>query len=62
MRVGTERRGVGFILQLFPLFAMVGISFACGYGIREWIARRQRAAARQKFYDEHPDLRQLRGL
>lgn len=35
---------------------------ACGYGVREYIARRRNAAARKKFYDEHPDLRHLRGL
>ena len=26
------------------------IGFACGYGVREWISRRRRAAAREKFY------------
>jgi hypothetical protein len=47
---------------LLPLLTIVFVSFACGYGVRELIARRRRAAARKKFYDEHPDLRQLRGL
>jgi hypothetical protein len=33
-------RGVvlGFILELLPLSAVVVISFACGYGIRERIS------------------------
>jgi hypothetical protein len=33
------------ILVLLPLV----ISFACGYGLRAWISRRRRAAAREKF-------------
>jgi hypothetical protein len=41
---------------------LVAAAFGCGYGAREYIARRRNAAARKKFYDEHPDLRQLRGL
>ena len=39
------------ILVLLPLV----ISFACGYGLREWISRRRRAAAREKF---HAQLRE----
>ena len=46
---------------LLLLLIIVFVSFACGYGVREFIARRRRAAARKKFYDEHPDLRQLSG-
>jgi hypothetical protein len=38
------------------------VGFACGYAVRELVARRRKAAARKKFYDERPDLRQLRGL
>jgi hypothetical protein len=38
------------------------VAFGCGYGVREYIARRRNAVARKKFYDEHADLRQLRGL
>ena len=53
---------MGFILELLPIFALVIISFACGYGIREWTARRRRAAAREKFHQENPEWRQLRGL
>jgi hypothetical protein len=41
---------------LLPLLATVFISFACGYAVRELIARRRRAAARKKFYQEHPEL------
>ena len=33
---------MGFILQLLPLFAVVVISFACGYGVRELMSRRRR--------------------
>jgi hypothetical protein len=47
-------------LSFVLLFFIVG--FACGYGVRELIARRRKAAAREKFYKEHPELRQLRGL
>jgi hypothetical protein len=53
---------VGVIFDLLPLFATAVISFACGYGIREWMARRRRATAREKFYRDHPDLRRLRGI
>jgi hypothetical protein len=52
---------MGFILQLLPLFVVVVISFACGYGVRGWIARRRRAAAREKFHQENPEWRQLKG-
>ena len=50
------------IVQIAPLSILFAVAFVCGYGNREYIARRKRAAARKKFYDEHPDLRQLRGL
>jgi hypothetical protein len=46
---------MGFILQLFPIIAVVTISFGFGYGVREWIARRRRAAAREKFHRENPE-------
>ena len=52
---------MGFILELLPIFAVAAIGFACGYGIREWMARRRRAAAREKFHQEHPELRRLYG-
>ncbi|HZE54730.1 MAG TPA: hypothetical protein VE111_15885 [Bradyrhizobium sp.] len=41
------------ILVLLPLV----ISFACGYGLRAWMSRRRRAAAREKF---HAQLREKR--
>jgi hypothetical protein len=53
---------LGFLLQLLPLATLLLIGFACGYGIREWIARRRRIAAREKFYQEHAELRRLKGL
>jgi hypothetical protein len=53
---------VGFLLQLLPLATLLLVGFACGYGIREWIARRRRIAAREKFYQEHAELRRLKGL
>ena len=53
---------VGFFLQLLPLVALLLTGFACGYGIREWIARRRRIAARERFYQEHAELRRLKGL
>jgi hypothetical protein len=48
---------VGFILGLLPIFALVAIGFASGYGLREWMARRRRAAAREKFHQENPEWR-----
>jgi hypothetical protein len=35
------------LITLVPLFALA-ISFACGYGVREWISRRRRREARKK--------------
>jgi hypothetical protein len=53
---------VQLIIEIAPLLILLGAAFGCGYGLREFIARRRNAAAREKFYNEHPDLRQLRGL
>jgi hypothetical protein len=48
----------GMILALLPLlFLMLIISFGCGYGVREWISRRRRAAEREKYYKAHPEER-----
>jgi hypothetical protein len=58
----TRAGPVQLIIQIAPLFVLLAVAFGCGYGVREFIAHRRRAAARKKFYDEHPDLRQLRGL
>jgi type II secretory pathway pseudopilin PulG len=37
------------------ILVLLVISFACGYGLRAWISRRRRAAAREKF---HAQLRE----
>jgi len=50
------------VVQLAPLLLLLAVAFGGGYGVREYIARRRNAAARKKFYAEHPDLRQLKGL
>ena len=42
------------LLILLPLLL---ISFACGYGVRELISRRRRAAERAKYYQKHPEER-----
>jgi hypothetical protein len=39
------------LLILLPLL----ISFGCGYGVRELISRRRRAAEREKFLSKHPE-------
>jgi hypothetical protein len=41
------------ILALLPIL----ISFACGYGVRELISRRRLAAAREEYYQKHPEER-----
>jgi hypothetical protein len=43
------------VLELLLLPLVIG--FACGYGVREWISRRRRAAARKKYYERHPEGR-----
>jgi hypothetical protein len=53
---------VQLIIEIAPLLLLLAVAFSCGYGVREYIARRRNAAARKKFYEEHPELRQLRGL
>jgi hypothetical protein len=44
------------IIRAAPLLLLLAVAFGSGYGIREYIARRRRAAARKKFYDEHAEL------
>jgi hypothetical protein len=41
------------------LFLMIlpGISFAAGYGVREWISRCRRAIARERYFERHPEAR-----
>jgi peptidoglycan/LPS O-acetylase OafA/YrhL len=50
-----ERVMFQLALVLLPLL----ISFACGYGVREWISRRHRAAAREEYYARHLEKRCL---
>jgi hypothetical protein len=50
------------ISGLLPIVILWLVGFACGYGVREYIARRRHAADREKFYQEHPELHRLRGL
>jgi hypothetical protein len=42
-------------------FAMLGIiaisCFGCGYAVRDFQSRRRRAAERERFYLQHPELR-----
>ena len=40
-------------LILVIMFLLV-ISFACGYGLRDWISRRRRQEVRKKFYERYP--------
>ena len=40
-----------------PLLLVIIISFGCGYGVREWLSRRRRAAEREKYYERHPEER-----
>ena len=39
------------IIELAPLLLLLAVAFSCGYGVREYIARRRNAAARKKFYE-----------
>ena len=45
-----EREYLGMLFALLPQLVLVVFGFASGYGVREWIARRRRAAAREKYY------------
>jgi hypothetical protein len=38
------------MFQLISLIIPLGIGFACGYGLRELISRRRRAAAREAYF------------
>jgi hypothetical protein len=40
-------------LMLVIMF-LLAISFACGYGLRDWISRRRRKEVRKKFYERYP--------
>ena len=50
------------LLALLLVLLLFFVGFACGYGVRELIARWRRAAARAKFYEDNSELRRLRGL
>jgi len=50
------------LLALLLVLLLFIVGFACGYGVRELIARRRRVAARKKFYKDNPEIRRLRGL
>jgi hypothetical protein len=39
------------------VFSALGIGFASGYGVREWISRRRWIAAREAYYERHPEKR-----
>jgi hypothetical protein len=43
--------------MLFSLVIALCTGFACGYGIRELISRRRRAAAREKFFRRQEQIR-----
>jgi hypothetical protein len=47
--IANSGPGQRIMFQLNPLIIALGIGFACGYGVRELISRRRRAAAREKF-------------
>jgi hypothetical protein len=32
----------------------LAISFACGYGVRDWVSRRRRKGVRKRFYERYP--------
>jgi hypothetical protein len=42
---------------VFLLILGLVVGFACGYGIRELISRRRRAAAREKFFRRQEQIR-----
>jgi hypothetical protein len=41
--------------DLIILWVTLFIGFAGGYGLRDYISRRRRKAARKKFHDENPE-------
>ena len=51
------RPKMGTFPGLLALLAVVLISFACGYGVREVISRRRRAIERERYYRRHPEGR-----
>ena len=43
---------------MFRQIIVLGIGFACGYGVRELISRRRRAVAREKFSRRQEEKRE----
>ena len=43
-------------IQIAPLLVLLVVAFGCGYGVREYIARRRRAAVRKIFHENIPSL------
>jgi hypothetical protein len=41
---------LNLILVMFPL----AVSFACGYGVRDWMSRRRRKEARKRYNEKLP--------
>jgi hypothetical protein len=48
MLEGLRTLGLVLMLELIALLLVIFLSFAFGYGIRELISRRRRAAARKR--------------
>ena len=44
------------LLALLLVLLLFFVRFACGYGVRELIARRRRAVARKIFHEKHPEF------
>jgi hypothetical protein len=42
---------------MFEMLLVMLIGFGCGYGLRELIGRRRRAARREKYYQKYPEKR-----
>jgi hypothetical protein len=40
---------------MFASISLFIIGLALGYGLRELLSRRRRAAARREYYERHPD-------
>jgi hypothetical protein len=41
---------------MLELIIMISVSFACGYGVRDWISRRRRKEARKRYYERHSTI------
>ena len=54
--MGFEIAGLAAAVP-FLVVSALGIGFAIGYGIRERISRHRWAAAREAYYERHPEKR-----